>query len=302
MTSTASAASLAPTRVQPSADGSFAADLHARIAELLEEVADLAARYRDAEPFAHIAIDDFLPDHLAEALQAAFPGPTSEVWTKLPTEDQKGKYAAQDEDRFPELLRSLIHELNAGPFVQFLERLTGIDELIADAKLSGGGLHRTETGGKLSVHVDFSHHPANRLNRRLNLLLYLTPEWREEYGGHLELWRWGDDKAPVAKILPKFNRCAIFSTSPWSYHGQPEPLRCPPEIARQSVALYYFSNGRPADEAMEHNTSFHIRPDEGVSLGTRLVRFASSGVVRELLPPIVYKGLRRAWNRRTETS
>ncbi|MEM8929569.1 MAG: 2OG-Fe(II) oxygenase [Acidobacteriota bacterium] len=300
MTSTPSAACTVPTRVQPS--GSFAADLHARIGELVDQVDQLAPAYQNAEPFPHIAIDDFLPAHLVDALQDAFPGPGSDVWTKLPTEDQKGKYAAQDEGRFPELLRSLIHELNAGPFVAFLERLTGVEELIADAKLSGGGLHRTESGGKLSVHVDFSHHPANGLNRRLNLLLYLTPEWQDDYGGHLELWSWGDDKRPEAKILPKFNRCAIFSTSPWSYHGQPEPLTCPPELARQSVALYYFSNGRPDHEAMEHNTSFHSRPDEEAPLGTRLVRAASSGLVRDLLPPVVYRGLRRAWNRRTEST
>ena len=78
-----------------------------------------------------------------------------------------------DESKLPLVIRALIQELNSGYFVRSLEKLKGIPELLADAKLVGGGVHMIERGGKLSVHVDFSHHPINGLNRRLNFLLYL---------------------------------------------------------------------------------------------------------------------------------
>lgn len=278
----------------------FGAALHARMEELIAEAPKLAKSYQSADPFPHIALDNFLPEELIDAVHDSFPGPESDVWTKLPTDDQRGKWAANDQGRFPQAIRTLIAELNSGAFVKFLETLTGIDELIVDAGLAGGGLHRIERGGKLSLHVDFSHHPTNGLNRRLNVLLYLNKEWEESYGGHLELWRWGESKAEreaAARILPKYNRLAIFSTSPISWHGHPEPLASPEGLGRQSIALYYFSNGRPEHEGQEHNTLFRSRPDEGADISTKLVRAASSGLMRDLLPPIIYRGLRRAWNR-----
>ena len=279
--------------------------LNARMQQLVEEAPDLAEEYQSAQPFPHIALDNFLPLDVMDALHADFPQPDSDVWTKLPTDDQRGKWAANDEARVPGGLRNLIAELNSSTFLKFLERMTGIEELIVDAKMSGGGLHRIERGGKLSVHLDFSHNPANKLNRRLNLLLYFNKDWKEDYGGALELWHWGKDKADrraEAKIYPIYNRCAIFSTSPKSWHGHPEPLASPEGLGRQSLAMYYFSNGRPAEEEVEHNTLFRSTTDEATPLGTHLVRAASSGLMKDLMPPIAYKGLRRIWNQKSGSS
>ncbi|MFD1344817.1 2OG-Fe(II) oxygenase [Litorisediminicola beolgyonensis] len=272
-----------------------------RMSQLLNEAPKLASAYQKAQPFPHIALDNFLPLDVMDALNDCFPEAESNVWTKLPTDDQRGKWAANDEACFPPQLRSLVHELNSSTFLKFLEIVTGIDDLIVDAKLSGGGLHRIEQGGKLSVHLDFSHNPSTRLNRRLNLLLYFNKDWREEYGGNLELWRWGkasDERRAEVKILPVYNRCAIFSTSPISWHGHPDPLTCPPGMARNSLALYYFSNGRASEEGVEHNTLFRSTSAERPSLGTRFVRLASSGVVKDIMPPVLHRALRGAWNRK----
>lgn len=254
----------------------------------------LARAFRGAEPVPHLVLDDFLPEEVAARVEAAFPGPGA-PWSALPTADQRGKLALRDERHMPASARALVHELHSGPFLELLERITGIRELIADTTLAGGGLHRIERGGSLSVHVDFSHHPRNGLNRRLNLLLFLNPGWREEYGGHFELWR-EDLSGPAVRIAPLYNRMALFATSSRSWHGHPEPLACPPGVARRSLALYYFSNGRD-DEAAVHNTLFRSPPGRSTDLRTRLVRAASSGWVRELLPPLLYRGLRTAWNR-----
>lgn len=273
----------------------FKSAIRGKFHSLMEEAPSLAVRYQTAKPFPFIVMDDFLPIEVAETVWAEFPGEDSDVWTRLPTDDQKGKLVTTDEGRIPPAARVLIQELNSGAFLRILEVLTGIPDLIADTKLIGGGLHRIRRGGKLGIHVDFSHHP-NGLNRRLNLLLYLNKNWREEYGGHLEFWS-PDVKTCRQKILPIFNRCAVFSTTPISYHGHPEPLSCPPTEARKSLALYYFTKGRPAAEDVAHNTLFRSRPGQRFSLSNFVVRTASSGVVQEFLPPIIYKTMKRFWNK-----
>src|SRR5207247_15728 len=107
--------------------------------------------------------DDFLPAEVAEDALAHFPPVTSPIWARLPTDDQKYKLATTDEKMIPAQLRSVLFELNSGTFLRFIERVTGIPDLIADTKMVGGGLHQIMRGGKLAVHVDYSHHPQNGL-------------------------------------------------------------------------------------------------------------------------------------------
>jgi Rps23 Pro-64 3,4-dihydroxylase Tpa1-like proline 4-hydroxylase len=268
-----------------------------RLDELRHRKEELAEAFRRANPVPHVVIDDFLPPEIAEGVLAEFPERDASLWAKLPTEDQRGKLATTSEAALPTSSRFLIYQLNSGAFLHFLEEITGIPDLIADTKLVGGGLHRIEPGGKLSVHVDFSHHPSNGLYRRLNLLIYLNKNWREEYGGHFELWTPALDK-PVQRILPIFNRCVVFATSSRSFHGHPEPLTCPPGEARKSLALYYFTRNGPDGDDAVHNTTFKSRPGDRTSIGDRLVRAASSGAIRDLIPPIVYRAVRKFWNRR----
>lgn len=275
---------------------------HAIAEKMLEHSRHLdawAESFRTAAPFPHLVIDDFLPAELAEALASTFPQPGSPIWAHLPTEDQRKKLAASDDAKMPALQRHVLRALNSGGFLKFLEKLTGIDSLIADTTLAGGGMHQILPGGKLAVHIDFSHHPKNKLFRRLNLLLYLNKDWPEDYGGHLELWDKSIQRAEV-KVLPAFNRMAVFATSNISFHGHPEPLRCPPGRTRKSMALYYFTKDPPPGrEAVLHNTTFKSRPGDSFNLGNFLVRTASSGLLREAMPPFLYRGLQNMWNSRS---
>jgi Rps23 Pro-64 3,4-dihydroxylase Tpa1-like proline 4-hydroxylase len=260
--------------------------------------AALARAYRSAHPFPHIVIDDFLPGWMADELHREFPGPDHSVWTRLPTSDQRSKLVTTDEGLIPPLLRATLHELNSGSFLRFLEALTGIDALVADTKCVGGGLHQIERGGRLAVHIDYSHHPQNELYRRLNLLLYFNKDWRPEYKGELELWS-PDVKRCEQKIAPLFNRCAIFSTSDISYHGHPEPLCCPEDMTRKSMSLYFFTKEPPAEKVgTRHNTIFRRRPGEPLDLMNLVIRAASSHAFREATPPVLYRALRGGWNRR----
>jgi hypothetical protein len=139
----------------------------------------------------------------------------------------------------------------------------------------------------LKVHADFNRHTRLQLDRRLNLLCYLNRDWREEYGGHLELWD-REMKACVKRILPVFNRCVVFSTTDFSYHGHPDPLNCPKGWSRKSLALYYYTNGRPLDERSgQHSTLFQLRPGETVEHR----RYGRKDLVRDCVPPILWRGL-----------
>jgi Rps23 Pro-64 3,4-dihydroxylase Tpa1-like proline 4-hydroxylase len=113
------------------------------------------------------------------------------------------------------------------------------------------------------VHADFNFYKRLNLYRRLNLLIYLNENWKESWGGDLELWdRTG--KRCVQRISPLFNRAVIFDTSNYSYHGHPRPLECPEERSRKSVALYYYTVEAPADDDRTPHTTVFIQT-EGVA-------------------------------------
>jgi hypothetical protein len=227
--------------------------------------------YRRASPFPHVVLDDLFPPALLERVLGEFPGPDAIDWKRF-ADGTGRKLATRHEAQMGTSTRSFLHELSSSRFVTFLERLTGIDGLIPDPHLEGGGLHQIQRGGYLKIHADFNRHPRLALDRRLNLLVYLNKHWKEEYGGHLELWP-EDMSRCASRVLPAFNRCVVFSTTDVSYHGHPDPLACPEGWSRKSIALYYYSNGRPeAEAARAHSTLYQRRPGEGIYAPAKIAR------------------------------
>lgn len=252
--------------------------------ELRRIAVNYKQNYTAAEPFPHAVIDDFLPHATAEALRLSFPDPGAISW-KDKTHEHSKKLASNKEEDMPPAIRQFLLQCNSSTFLSFLEDLTGIAPLIPDPHYEGGGMHQIEPGGYLGVHADFNHHHIYNLDRRLNMLLYLNKDWKEEYGGHLELWD-RSMKTRVKKVLPIFNRCVIFTTSDFSYHGHPIPLTCPPGETRKSLALYYYTNGRPEGETggISHKTLYQ-------SAGI-LTRGTFRSFLKRILPPIVADAIR----------
>jgi Rps23 Pro-64 3,4-dihydroxylase Tpa1-like proline 4-hydroxylase len=217
--------------------------------------------FEAAAPFPHVVIDDFLPAPVAQRCVDAFTATPTAAWKHKQGKTSIKSHCSDDEQLHPDL-QALIYKLNASAFMEFLERLTGIPALIPDPHLFGGGLHRISSGGFLNIHADFNVQERLALDRRLNLLLYLNPGWREEWGGALELWD-RDMNGCVRRVLPVLNRCVVFATTDWAFHGHPEPLSCPDDRTRSSVSMYYYSNGRPAVEVSpRHTTLYQKRPAE----------------------------------------
>lgn len=213
----------------------------------LEEVLEkYSSQYQNAHPFPSIYIDDFINPELLDKVLSEFPDLSKkEVFYDNPNEK---KHATKGDKDFGPNTKILVNYLNSEPFLDFLQKLTGIKEkLVADPYYEGGGFHEIKAGGFLKIHVDFHKHRELKLDRRLNLLIYLNKDWEESYGGHFELWE-KDMSRPATRILPIFNRMAMFSTTGSSWHGHPDPVTCPPDRSRRSLALYYYSDGRPESE------------------------------------------------------
>ncbi len=227
----------------------------------LEKLAkEKSYEYQHAEPFSHAYFDNFLNPEVLDKVIAEFPGVDDPQWQEYKSEVENGKLASAKYELIPPHARYVLDQLNTPTFLQFLENLTGIKGLIPDPYYVGGGMHQTKPGGWLGVHVDFNRYEPLKLYRRINVLLYLNKDWKEEYGGHLEIW---DEEMEncVDKIAPIFNRAAMFTTSENSHHGHPDPLMFPHGTTRKSLAWYYYTveNGEKIAEE-GHTTLFKARP------------------------------------------
>jgi hypothetical protein len=251
-----------------------------------EKGRELSASYAAAQPFPYVAIDNFLPEPVLERCLAEFPG---REMNELEFNRDQERYKAQfNPDILAPWNRNLFYAFNSRPFLRVLENITGIKGLIPDPYFSGGGFHEILQGGHLSVHADFNHHKPMNLERRINVLIYLNHDWKDEYGGQLELW---DDAMAkrVVSVVPEFNRCVIFNTTSNSNHGNPNPINHPNKIPRRSIALYYYTATWDGTKR-EHSTQFRARNastdkvDWQVKLGE---------ISDDVFPPILVRNYRR---------
>ena len=175
--------------------------------------------------------------------------------------NERRKIQISDSSKFPEPIAQLHAALASPAWFADLKHITGIPNLLADAKLGGGGMHVTGPHGRLDVHVDFNFVKEQQWHRRLNVLVYLNADWDEAWGGAVELW---DSKVKQCHrtVYPRLNRCILFETSEISFHGV-QPLSCPPDRNRQSFAAYYYTREAPPRwDGTKHSTVFRARPEE----------------------------------------
>ena len=246
--------------------------------------------YKKALPFPFLCLEDFFKESLLEAIESEFPDLQTIKGGLHHSGTTDEKFASPRGDIYQQNnTKKLLSFLNGSEFIDFLQELTSIKEpLIPDPHFIGGGLHQNKPGGFLKVHVDFSKHPETKLDRRVNVLVYLNKKWKEEYGGHLTLFD-KEMKECHHKILPTFNKIVIFNTTDFTYHGVPDPLNCPKNRTRKSLALYYFSNGRPSNEVRSllenQSTIYKTRPGEKFNYNVKYF-------ISLLIPPIALPALR----------
>lgn len=229
--------------------------------ELFSKANKFKEIYTSAIPFPHIVLDDFFNEKSLDLLIENFPKSSNEYSSQFDNKSEK-KLTLNNPKQFSDENNNFINFLNSFIFTNFLQVITNINEtLVPDPYLIGGGLHELKNGGFLNIHADFNIHPKMKLDRRLNVLIYLNKNWSDENGGQLELWNKEMTKCHKS-IIPKYNRMVIFSTTTFSYHGNPNKVKCSEDKSRKSLALYYYSNGRPSHEIElgNHSTIFRKRP------------------------------------------
>jgi Rps23 Pro-64 3,4-dihydroxylase Tpa1-like proline 4-hydroxylase len=261
----------------------------------LEELAKKHSQeYKKEVPYEHIVIDDFLDPEALEQVLAEFPSKNQKVWHDYQSH-YENKQELNGEGKMGGFTQHLLYQFNSAPFLQFLEKLTGIENLIPDPYYFGGGIHQLNRGGKLAVHADYNKHVKWPLDRRINAILYLNKDWKEEYNGHLELWDTAVQKCEK-KVLPVFNRLLVFAVTDFNMHGVPEPINCPEDMSRKSMAFFYFTNGRP-DSEVDHSKKIHVkftdRPGETVGQqdSKNIIGYEQNPIKRILkaiTPPIIF--------------
>jgi hypothetical protein len=235
-----------------------------------------ASAFKQARPFPHVVFDGFLHQQICDALVAEFP--SFEHGNAL-TEDGRlgGKSVFESIRELGPAFRMFDDALQSRAFLDFIGEITGIPQLLYDPEYIGGGTHENRPPQSLNPHIDFNFHPRRGWHRRLNLILYLNPEWEEGWGGALELhtdpWRPRSEN-PIKTVLPVKNRCVIFETSEVSWHGFPE-ISLPKThaaLTRRSIAVYLYTEDRPADQtAAAHSTVYVERPlSDAICAGTKL--------------------------------
>lgn len=218
------------------------------------------AEYLSAKPFPHAYLsglieEDLLRNATKELLE--FFDKTKDdgnLW-RIKKNENSRKYGTSHIDKIGPNSQKVFDHLFSDQFLSFLSNLTGIENLIPDKTLEGGGYHLIERGGFLKVHADFNYQKQLQLYRRVNLLYYLNEDWRPEYGGDLELW---DKEKCFASYSPTFGKSVIFTTSDTSFHGHPTPLNTPDGLYRKSIAVYYYTKDKPEDISEDYHSTIYI--------------------------------------------
>lgn len=249
---------------------------------------DLHEQYAGGDPFPHIVIDDFLPESLVDLCLTKFPAHPDRDSMQFDRAQERYKTSFHPDHMEP-ALRHLFYAFNSRPFLRVVENITGIKGLIPDPYFLGGGFHEIRNGGHLSMHADFNHHKPLDLERRVNVLIYLNHDWKDEFGGQLELWR-TDMSERVQSITPVANRCVIFTTTQDSMHGNPEPVAHPEGITRKSIALYYYTSTWDSSKPAR-TTQFRTRrgADDQIDWQVKI-----NQTLDDFLPPVLNRQIARA--------
>lgn len=206
--------------------------------------------FLNAKPFNHVVIDNFWKEDIAEKLYAEFPDYSdNKIWNAHYNNAIENKKACNHWDKFPKITYAAFNYLGSKEFLDKVRLVANRQDLTMDIGLHGGGWHAHMNGGNLNMHLDYNVHPKLGLQRKLNIIVYLSKGWDPAYGGGLELWSHNEEtNQPLAHVKTvdiKFNRAVLFDTTQNSWHGLPLPLSCPDDMVRQSMAAYYV--GTPPD-------------------------------------------------------
>ena len=203
--------------------------------------------YGNSGPFDHCVIDNFFSKDFAKILESEMPDYNSDLWFVY-NNSIEHKKTQNSWEKFPTNTYRAFAELQSAEMTNRLSDLLGCP-LYVDHGLHGGGWHIHGTGGNLNPHFDYSIHPKMKLERVLNIIIYISSDLRPENGGDMGLWSHDAEKGQpgdlVQEIMPVFNRAVLFNTTQNSWHGMSKPLDVQEGVYRKSLAIYYLRDPAP---------------------------------------------------------
>ncbi|APZ48020.1 2OG-Fe(II) oxygenase [Polaribacter reichenbachii] len=202
-------------------------------------------------------IDDLLPKDIVLEIYRNFPKLSE---TKQRKNLRENKYIAYQMNKYNALLEEVIYSFQDATVLKIISEICEIKNILPDEDLYAGGLSLMTKNNFLSPHLDNSHNKDRELWRVLNLLYYVSPDWKLENGGNLELWNNGVKNKPL-EIESRFNRLVVMSTHQNSWHSVNKVLV---DDVRCCVSNYYFSEKPLLYEDNFHITTFRGRPKETV--------------------------------------
>lgn len=225
---------------------------------ILEDKSQLISSFEKSKnEIGFFFVDDLLPEDLALQIYEAFPKKEEMVLKKSMREY---KHVAAQMDQYNPLLEKVIYAFQDERIVTLIGEICKIENPEPDENLYAGGISLMAKDNFLNPHLDNSHDKSRDKWRVLNLLYYVTPNWEDSYGGHLEIWPHGLNHDPIT-IYSRFNRLAIMATHQKSWHSV-SPVTHDGE--RCCVSNYYFSDTPLTTEDQFHVTSFRARPGQKV--------------------------------------
>ncbi len=207
-----------------------------------------------AKPFKYVVINNFIEDGTAKQLSVHFPTLEKMNVSYNGINEKKTEHSAFAELNI--IYKQLKDTLFKDSFVKTIEQITGVENLQLIDDRYGYGLHQGGKGSFLDIHIDYNLHPLKRMQRRFNLILFLSESWDDLWGGNLQFWN-ADVTKCIQSLQPQFNTCVLFECNEISYHGYNE-ITCPENITRKSFYLYFFS--QPANQLSFHDTMFKPTP------------------------------------------
>lgn len=226
-------------------------------------------------------LDNLLPENIAREISDKFPNLRDTVKRKNLKEL---KYTAFQMDKYKALLEEVIYAFQDKKIVEIISEICNLTTIYPDDNLYAGGLSLMEKGNFLNPHLDNSHDKDRNRWRVLNLLYYVTPDWRLENGGNLELWPNGIKNDPIT-IISEFNRLVVMATHKRSWHSVNKVEK---EAIRYCVSNYYFSDNPLLESDEFHVTTFRGRSSEKV----KDVLLQIDNTLRSSLRKIFKKGVR----------
>jgi hypothetical protein len=246
--------------------------------EWVNNIEALSLSYKTGKPYENVVIPNFFKEEYAQKLYANFPDP-DDTWFRYENPFE-GKYLKPTiEDG---IIKDTIDELYSDKLLAIMSQITGIDKLESDPHLNAGGLHAYTRNDMSGIHLDYTIHPITGKERRTSLMIYLSKDWQNEWGGSLSMWDENLDKrTPINCGL--WNQAILFRTNGLAYHGFPEPIKCPEGQWRKVIGIYYMTDPTPESLASPRKNAQYF-PTPGVPISEQMARLYEIRKTRRLEP------------------